>query len=408
MDGAVAGTVAAFGGIDVVLANAGVGNSGTVAISPADVLVRTIDVNVNGVVRTVSAALPHVTERRGYVMIVSSTAAFTMMPGMAAYAASKAAVEQFANCLRLEVAHKGVKVGSVHPGWIDTDLVRDQRKDLKTFDEAFDRFPWPMNATTSVEECADAIVDGMERRRRARLRAEGDRPRAGAADAHHRRGRQLAHPPRGEDAGAADGGRDHPARPLLRQLERGDAADARPPRSSPSSRSDGHGPDDAPRRRGPPRAPHRRARRGDRREGLRGGHDRRRRRATPACPSAPSTSTSPTRRRASSRSTPRRATSCWTLIAAAAASADGPLGRAARRRGARVLRARRRRAGADPRRAAGDPGGGAAGARRCGARSSAATPSSCGRSRSPPRPRSRASARSPPRSPRPSSAASTS
>ena len=65
-------------------------------------------------------------------MIVSSTAAFTMMPGLAAYAASKAAVEQFANCLRLEVAHKGVKVGSVHPGWIDTDLVRDQRKDLKT------------------------------------------------------------------------------------------------------------------------------------------------------------------------------------------------------------------------------------------------------------------------------------
>ncbi len=166
MDGAVAGTVAAFGGIDVVLANAGVGNSGTVAISPPDVLVRTIDINVNGVVRTVAAALPHVTERRGYVMIVSSTAAFTMMPGLAAYAASKAAVEQFANCLRLEVAHKGVSVGSVHPGWIDTDLVRDQRKDLKSFDEAFDKFPWPMNATTSVEDCADAIVHGMERRRR--------------------------------------------------------------------------------------------------------------------------------------------------------------------------------------------------------------------------------------------------
>ena len=199
MDGAVAGTVAAFGGIDVVLANAGVGNSGTVAISPADVLVRTIDINVNGVVRTVSAALPHITERRGYVMIVSSTAAFTMMPGMAAYAASKAAVEQFANCLRLEVAHKGVKVGSVHPGWIDTDLVRDQRKDLKTFDEAFEQVP--------VADERDHLRRGLRRRDRrrdgapppARLRAEGDRPRAGAAHAHHRRGRQLAHPPRGGD-----------------------------------------------------------------------------------------------------------------------------------------------------------------------------------------------------------------
>jgi len=165
VDGAVAGTVAAFGGIDVVLANAGVGNSGTVAITPVEVLLRTIEINLDGVVRTVSAALPHITQRGGYVMIVSSTAAFTMAPGMAPYAASKAAVEQFANCLRLEVAHKGVSVGSVHPGWIDTDLVREQRQDLKSFDAAFDKFPWPLNATTSVEECADAIVDGIERRR---------------------------------------------------------------------------------------------------------------------------------------------------------------------------------------------------------------------------------------------------
>ncbi len=165
IDGAVEGTVAAFGGVDVVLANAGIANNGTVAISPADALVRTLEVNLNGVVRTVCAALPHVTERRGYVMLVSSTAAFTMMPGMSTYAASKAGVEQFANCLRLEVAHKGVRVGSVHPGWIDTDLVRDQRADLKTFDAAMDKFPYPLNATTSVEDCADAIVDGMERRR---------------------------------------------------------------------------------------------------------------------------------------------------------------------------------------------------------------------------------------------------
>ena len=165
VDGAVAGTVAAFGGVDVVLANAGIANNGTVAISPADALVKTLEVNLIGVVRTVSAALPHVTQRRGYVCIISSTAAFTMMPGMSAYAASKAGVEQFANCLRLEVAHKGVRVGSVHPGWIDTDLVRDQRADLKTFDAAMEKFPYPLNATTSVEDCAEAIVDGMERRR---------------------------------------------------------------------------------------------------------------------------------------------------------------------------------------------------------------------------------------------------
>ena len=192
MDGAVEGTVAAFGGIDVVLANAGVGNSGTVAISPADVLVRTIDVNVNGVVRTVSAALPHITERRGYVMIVSSTAAFTMMPGLAAYAASKAAVEQFANCLRLEVAHKGVERGLGASG-LDRHGPRarpaqgpqDVRRGVRPVPVAAER---------------DHLRRGLRRRDRrrdrapapARVRAEGDGARAGAAHAHHRRGRQLA------------------------------------------------------------------------------------------------------------------------------------------------------------------------------------------------------------------------
>ena len=166
VDGAVAGTVAAFGGIDAVLANAGIANNGTVAISPADALVRTVDVNLSGVIRTVSATLPHITERRGYVLIVSSVAAFTMAPAMAAYAASKAGVEQFANSLRLEVAHQGVKVGSAHPSWIDTDMVRDQKADLQTFADTLERLPWPMNSTISVEDCADAIVDGIARRRR--------------------------------------------------------------------------------------------------------------------------------------------------------------------------------------------------------------------------------------------------
>jgi len=166
VDGAVAGTVAALGGIDVVVANAGVANNGTVAVNPPDALIRTIDVNLSGVVRTVSAALPHVTQRRGYVLIIASAASFTVLPGMAAYAASKAGVEHFANALRLEVAHKGVKVGSAHPSWIDTDMVRDQQAEVKTFSDALEQMPWPMNSTTSVEDCADALADGIARRRR--------------------------------------------------------------------------------------------------------------------------------------------------------------------------------------------------------------------------------------------------
>jgi NAD(P)-dependent dehydrogenase (short-subunit alcohol dehydrogenase family) len=166
VDRAVAAAVDAHGGIDVVVANAGVQHNGTVAVTPVDVVVRTIDVNLIGVIRTVSAALPHVIERRGYVQMVSSAAAFTALPGMAAYCASKAGVEQFGNVLRLETAHKGVRVGTVHPSFIDTDLVRDQRAELAVVDESLAKLPWPMNSTTSVHDCAAAMIDGIERRRR--------------------------------------------------------------------------------------------------------------------------------------------------------------------------------------------------------------------------------------------------
>src|SRR5262245_27378017 len=144
IDAAAARAVDQTGGIDVVLANAGIANMGTVAISSADALVRTIDVNLNGVIRTVAATLPHVVARRGYVLLVSSTAAFTALPGMAAYCASKAGVEQFGNVLRLEVHHLGVRVGTAHPIWVDTDLVRDVKADLASFRGALQRLPWPL------------------------------------------------------------------------------------------------------------------------------------------------------------------------------------------------------------------------------------------------------------------------
>ena len=57
-----------------------------------------------------------------YVLVVSSMAAFTSAPGGAAYHASKAGAEYFANTLRLEVAHLGVDVGSAHMSMIDTPL----------------------------------------------------------------------------------------------------------------------------------------------------------------------------------------------------------------------------------------------------------------------------------------------
>jgi NAD(P)-dependent dehydrogenase (short-subunit alcohol dehydrogenase family) len=166
LDAAAAATMERFGRIDVVVANAGIANLGTVALGPIDALARTVEVNLLGVMRTVSATLAHVTAAKGHFLLVSSAAAFTAMPGMAAYCASKAGVEQFGNVLRLEQRHNGVTVGTAHPIWIDTDLVRDFRDDLATFRSALKKLPWPLSQVISVEDCAKAMIKGIEARRR--------------------------------------------------------------------------------------------------------------------------------------------------------------------------------------------------------------------------------------------------
>lgn len=166
MQSVVARAVERFGGVDVALANAGIATYGSVLQVDPEAFKRLMDVNVVGVFNTVRAALPSVIERRGYVLIVSSMAAYAAAPGLAPYNASKAAVEQFANALRLEVAHHGVDVGSAHMSWIDTPMVRNSKEDLSTFREMLRKLPPPLNRTTSVAECGEAFVKGIEARKR--------------------------------------------------------------------------------------------------------------------------------------------------------------------------------------------------------------------------------------------------
>ena len=81
---AVSAAVAHFGRLDVVITNAGIANLGTVAVADIEAMARVINVNVIGTMRTVKAALPHLIASKGYLLIVSSAAAFCPMPGMSA------------------------------------------------------------------------------------------------------------------------------------------------------------------------------------------------------------------------------------------------------------------------------------------------------------------------------------
>lgn len=166
MEGAVAAAVERFGRLDVVLANAGIASYGSVmAIDPA-AFQRTLDINVVGVFNTARASVPELEKTKGYLLVVSSLAAFAAAPGLAAYNASKAGAEHFANALRLEVAHLGIDVGSAHMSWIDTPLVQDAKNDLPSFKEMLSKLPPPLNRTTAVEPCVRAFVKGIEKRSR--------------------------------------------------------------------------------------------------------------------------------------------------------------------------------------------------------------------------------------------------
>lgn len=155
-----------FGGIDVVMANAGIATHGSLLAVDPQAFKTLIDVNVLGVFHTVRAALPSVIERRGYVLIVSSAAAYAPAAGMVPYDTSKAGVEHFANALRLELAHRGVDVGSAHMLWIDTPLVRESKDELASFEDMLRNLPGPLGKTMSVEKCGEAFVKGIEGRKR--------------------------------------------------------------------------------------------------------------------------------------------------------------------------------------------------------------------------------------------------
>ena len=165
LERAVDGTVERFGGIDVVVANAGIAPMGMTRSMDPVAFERTIEINLLGAWRTVRACLPHVIERQGYVYITASMAAAGHAPGMAAYAASKAGVEAFGDSLRAEVKHLGVDVGVGYFGFIDTDMVRGADAHPATA-AIRERMTGPLSKTYPLSKAGKAIADGIEGRSR--------------------------------------------------------------------------------------------------------------------------------------------------------------------------------------------------------------------------------------------------
>ena len=122
VEAAVAATVAAFGGLDVVVANAGVAAQLPLVGGNPEVMERTLQVNVMGVYNTLRAAGPHISHRDGYALPVASLAVAVQLPMLGAYNASKCAVEALGNTLRAELRSTGAKVGVAYFAELDTDM----------------------------------------------------------------------------------------------------------------------------------------------------------------------------------------------------------------------------------------------------------------------------------------------
>ena len=124
-EAAVARAVEAHGGLQVLVNNAGIGSHGSIAETSDALWSDVLETNVGAAFRLTRAALPHLEKRGGHVFMISSLAGKNAIAGMAAYCASKAALDHFAECLMLEVRHQGVKVTILAPGSVDTSFGRD-------------------------------------------------------------------------------------------------------------------------------------------------------------------------------------------------------------------------------------------------------------------------------------------
>jgi NAD(P)-dependent dehydrogenase (short-subunit alcohol dehydrogenase family) len=110
------------GGLDALVNNAGIGVGGPIELVSMDDLTRQFDVNVFGQVAVTQALLPALRRARGRLVFLSSIGGRVTTPYIAPYAASKHAIESFADALRIELVSSGVQVALIEPGSVATPI----------------------------------------------------------------------------------------------------------------------------------------------------------------------------------------------------------------------------------------------------------------------------------------------
>ena len=155
----VSETVAAFGGIDVLVNAAGIIGNGTIENTRLADWDYMFSVNVRSPFYLIQRAMPHLIERKGNVVNVSSVTGIRAFPNVLAYCSSKAALDQLTHCVALEVASKGVRINAVNPGVVVTQLHRTGGMDAEAYAQFLEhsQTTHPLGRVGQASEVAELI-----------------------------------------------------------------------------------------------------------------------------------------------------------------------------------------------------------------------------------------------------------
>lgn len=164
LDWLVAETLRAFGGIDVLIHNAGITMwSRFDALADLSIFERLLEVNYLAPVRLTALALPHLKQSRGLIVAVASLAGLTGVPERSAYAGSKHAMIGFFESLRIELDGSGVDVSIVAPDFVKSEI---HKRAIGPDGQPLGSSPMMQSKIMTAEDCAARIVRAIARRER--------------------------------------------------------------------------------------------------------------------------------------------------------------------------------------------------------------------------------------------------
>jgi short-subunit dehydrogenase len=156
-------TIDTFGGIDILINNAGVSMRALFQNTDAQVIRRVMDVNFFGAVYCTQFALPSLLERKGMIVGISSIAGYRGLPGRSGYSASKFALQGWLESLRTELMGSGVHVMWVCPGFTASNI---RNAALNSQGEAQGESPLDEGKLMSADACAIHILRAIEKKKR--------------------------------------------------------------------------------------------------------------------------------------------------------------------------------------------------------------------------------------------------